>query len=112
MNEIEELHRQLQAASGGDAKLDHCLATVLNQPPAPYTESVDACRRLQLALLPAWRLHLGYDARGFFPYAALSLGSSHVEAVAPTVPLAILRALLNVLATEPANPTPEVPPAT
>lgn len=108
---LQNLAAGLAEAGGGDGALDQQLAVGLGQPAADYTQSVPACQGLTASLLPGWHLHLGYDARGLFPYAALSWGTFHVEATAPTVPLAILRALVNaLLAADIQVPSP--PPAT
>mgnify|MGYP001810377415 CR=1 FL=1 len=88
------LSTELNAANGGDPVLDRLIAEAFEQPAAPYTESVERCRALVAACLPQWHLHVGYGVSGVLPYAALSQGQRHVEAEGPTVPLAILRALV------------------
>lgn len=92
MADWQELEQALAAASGGDHAIDTAVATAFGQAAAAYSQSVEACRTLVAAVLPGWKLHVGYDVAGLFPYAALSRGDSHVEAAAPTLPLAILRA--------------------
>lgn len=95
MSALDELSHGLTSASGADALLDAALAQVLDVPQDGYTGSVEACRRLVAAALPGWRLHIGYGASGIFPYAALVNDSrQRYAAEAPTVPLAILRALM------------------
>lgn len=92
MADWQELESALAGASGGDHAIDRAVASAFGQATADYSESVEACRALVAAALPGWKLHVGYDAAGLFPYAALSRGDSHLEAAAPTLPLAILRA--------------------
>ncbi|MBC7952980.1 MAG: hypothetical protein H7Z12_14330 [Rhodospirillaceae bacterium] len=90
------LAERLEAATGGDAGLDGMLAQSLSLPEIAYTGSVEAARDLVEAALPGWHLHVGFDVSGLFPYAAITQGDTHVEASAPTVPLAILRAALKL----------------
>jgi hypothetical protein len=90
------LAKRLEAATGTDAGLDGMLAQSLSLPEHAYTGSVEAARDLVAAALPGWRLHVGFDVGGLFPYAALTQSDIHVEASAPTVPLAVLRAALKL----------------
>ena len=101
-----ELGNRLLAAAGADAALDGALAAAFGQTLAPFTSSVEACRALVAAVLPDWRLHLGYGASGMFPYALLTNNASRIISDAPTVPLAILRSLAAVKAC----PAPSSPP--
>jgi len=94
---LDELHHALVQAGGSDPALDARLVETLGVPQAGYTASVEACRHLTANKLPGWRLHLGYGVSGVFPYAALTDGQQRRAAEAPTVPLAILRALLATL---------------
>ena len=89
---FQELADLLARSTGAEAALDQALAGGFAVPVEDFTASVDAARRLAVAALPGWKFHVGYDAGGMFPYAALTLDDLHVEASAPTVPLAILRA--------------------
>lgn len=89
-----DLEHKLVAAMGGDAELDQLIATTFGVAAAPFTEAVEPCRALVASQLPGWHLHVGFGVSGVLPYAALSDAGHHVEAEAPTVPLAILRALL------------------
>lgn len=89
-----DLATRLAAASGADADLDAAIADVFRVASAPFTASVADCRRLVTEVAPDGRLHLGYGASGVFPYAALIRGADRATAEAPTVPLAILRALV------------------
>ena len=104
--ELARLQARLQQATGSDRDLDRAIRRVLepsggasDSTPAPaYSGSVPLCMALVRRRLPDWRLHLGYGVRGIFPYAALSRRSDErFEATAPTVPLAILRALAATL---------------
>lgn len=91
-----DLEHKLASASGGDPDLDRLVAAVFGVTAAPFTEAVEPCRALVASQLPGWHLHVGFGVSGVLPYAALSDAGHHVEAEAPTVPLAILRALLRV----------------
>jgi hypothetical protein len=91
MADWQDLAAALTAATGGDHGLDRAIAEAFAQAPAEYTESVAACRSLVAVALSGWKLHVGYGVSGLFPYAALSSGEIHLEAEAPTLPLAILR---------------------
>lgn len=82
---------RLEAATGPDTALDaalHC---------EQVTASAEAARVWAAAALPGWHAHVGFDASGVMPYAAFSRDGHHVEATAPTVPLAILRAAVKGL---------------
>lgn len=92
MADWEDLAKRLAAASGGDHGLDAAIAAAFAQPPAEYSESAECSRALVAKALPGWRLHVGYSVSGVFPYAALNRDGAHIEAEAPTLPLAILRA--------------------
>lgn len=94
MVDMIDLFQQLNAAGGGDARLDRAVADFFSQPLAEYSESTDQSRALVGRVLPGWHLHLGFGASGVLPYAALSSGDIHCEAEAATVPLAILRCLM------------------
>ena len=46
-------------------------------------------------LLPGWSWHVGWNASGVLPYARIESGPHRlIEAAGPTVPLALLRALV------------------
>ena len=100
---IPELLLALEAATGSDRDLDTRLASLVDAPaPAPdYTASVDRCLELVRGLLPGWSWHVGWDASGVLPYATLHAGTHLVEAAGPTVPIALLRALLRARAVVP-----------
>jgi hypothetical protein len=101
-----DLRRRLLEATGADAALDQVLAAAFGQTVAPFTSSVDASRALVAAALPGWRLHLGYDVSGMFPYASLAKDGIRVISDAPTVPLAVLRSAVAAKAC----PAPSSPP--
>lgn len=82
---------RLEAATGPDTALDaalHC---------DHVTASAETARAWAVAALPGWHAHVGFDASGVMPYAAFSRDGCHVDATAPTVPLAILRAAAKAL---------------
>lgn len=106
-SELQALGERVATATGSDRALDRELARLLaGLPPADaapdYTASVDRCVDLVHQALPGWSWHVGWDASGVLPYATLHQGEQRVEARAPTVPLAILRALLRARAALPA----------
>ena len=100
MTDWSVLGVRLKAATGQDGGLDAAIAEAFAAPPAAYTGSVAACRQLVATVLPEWRLHVGFDASGVLPYAAVVKDDIRVAAEAPTVPLAVLRCLAE-LATMP-----------
>lgn len=87
-----ELEQALETATGADEHLDALAGAAFGCPVEHFSGSVEACRRLVAACLPGWALHLGFDVRGVFPYAALTKGAIHLEAEASALPLAILKA--------------------
>ncbi|HET6518667.1 MAG TPA: hypothetical protein VFG47_02470 [Geminicoccaceae bacterium] len=94
--DLSDLLQRVRAATGHDPDLDAAIAGLEHRAaevPA-YTASVDACLALVHRALPGWGWHVGYDARGVIPYAAVSKGRARHEAGAPTVPLALLAAIL------------------
>ncbi len=99
-------------ATGADAALDAALAAAFGVAPAAFSGSVDDARSLAAAALPGWRLHLGFDVTGVFPYVRLSTAGTRVEAGASTLPLAIVRAVVQAARpSSPAAPAPSAPPA-
>ncbi len=90
------LAARLKTASGPDPAIDVVIAEAFGMPMAAYSESAADCRRLVARVLPDWRLHLGFDGAGGRPYAVVSNADIRVEAEAPTVPLAILTALMEL----------------
>ena len=94
--ELAALARRIDAATGSDRELDAELARVFGgrEPVPDYSASVDRCIDLVHAAMPGWAWHVGWNASGVLPYASLHLGDRLAEAAAPTVPLALLKALL------------------
>lgn len=93
---LNELADRVAAATGSDRDLDAALARAFGggEPPPDYTSSVDRCIELVHAIMPGWAWHVGWNATGILPYASLHHGAELTEAAAPTVPLALLKALL------------------
>jgi hypothetical protein len=97
-DELQALQQRVEAATGSDRELDRELARLLgggaSAAPPDYTASVDRCIDLVHRVLPGWTWHVGWDATGVLPYATLHRDSKLVQASAPTVPLALLKALI------------------
>ena len=101
------LAKRLQRATGPDDHLDKAIAAMFPEaggnPDTPaYTASVDACIALIKHVCPHWHWHVGHGPTGIVPYASMteetkSEDGAHVEATAPTVPLALLRVLFKAL---------------
>ncbi len=98
--DLDRLRRRIAGATGADRELDRELAALVDpvEPVPDYTASVDRCIDLVHACLPGWAWHVGWNASGILPYATLHHGEHLVAAAAPTVPLALLKALLGGLA--------------
>ncbi len=99
---ISALRARVRAATGHDDALDRAIADALDgggsdvgDPPG-YTASVDQCIALIHRALPGWGWHVGYGPRGILPYASVTDAdhSQRFEASAPTVPLALIAALI------------------
>jgi len=103
---LDRLLAQVQAATGREPALDRAVAEAFagaepaGEAPA-YSASVDACLSLVAQRLPDWHWHIGHGPRGIMPYAVLSPTSGaeqpRFEALAPTVPLALLSVLLQAV---------------
>lgn len=93
MADSEDLKAALWKANGADADIDRAIAQRYAVAPVDYSSSIEQCRSLVDQLLPGWRLHIGYGVTGIFPYASLTRGDEILVAEAPTLPLAVLRAL-------------------
>ena len=79
------------------AAIERALAELAGQDsadPPDYTASVDRCIELLHRLLPGWSWHVGWNATGVLPYATLHRGEQRVEAAAPTVSIALLKAVM------------------
>ena len=97
VDDLGSLLTALEAATGSDPALDRSVARALDaggEAGGEYTASVDHCLGLLATTLPGWTWHVGYGAGGLFPYAALTNGQVRVIAEAPTVPLALLVAIV------------------
>ena len=101
---IVKLLERVQSATGADRSLDSDIANCFDaeprgrrNPPA-YTSSTDLCINLVERVLPGWHWHVGYGPKGVLPYASLYTEQLHYEAIAGTVPLALLSALLQARA--------------
>jgi hypothetical protein len=94
--DVIEFARCLDVATGSDREIDVGIARLFGggEPAPDYTASVDRCTDLVRAVLPGWAWHVGWNATGILPYASLHQGDRVAEAAAPTVPLALLKALL------------------
>ena len=99
-DDLRLLLKRVQAATGRDERLDREIALRLDEVAEnlgthpTYTGSVDCCLELIERVLPGWHWHVGYGPKGIMPYASLVRGDARFEAIAPTVPLALLIALL------------------
>ena len=101
------LEKLVTQATGPDGKIDRAVADMFDGGieegvVSPYTASVDACIALIQRTLPDWHWHVGHGPMGIIPYASMTrdgdgAGSGHVEATAPTVPLALLRVLVKAV---------------
>lgn len=106
-NISENLEKQIGLATGPDRTIDETIAAHLcgdwdNDTVLPFTASVDQCIALIKRTLPDWHWHVGHGPMGIVPYASMSSSDSDeeailVEATAPTVPLALLGALMKAL---------------
>lgn len=96
-SDLEDLLQRITGATGADGELDRLIAERLEPSDPPravpdYTASVDSCLGLIARVLPGWAWHVGFGPRGIFPYATLQDDRDRFEALAPTVPLALLQA--------------------
>lgn len=108
---LRQLIQRLEECTGGDREVDAAVALAFGVPDDHYTGSVEACRDLVTRVLPGWKLHLGFDVTGVFPYAALTLGAVHLEAEAAALPLAILKVVVKAANRLPETPGPAPSPA-
>lgn len=93
----DDLARALDAAPGSDPELDRRIHAAWGSGSSevpPYTGSVDACLELIGCVLPDWHWHVGWGATGVLPYAMLTRDGSECHCEGPTVPLALLKALV------------------
>jgi len=111
-HELSSLQQRIEAATGADrdldADIDRLIRRVVNDPPdadpdptpdaiPAYTASVDQCLELLHVVLPDWHWHIGRDASGVFPYAALSKGKTVISADGTSVPLVLLTAMIRAV---------------
>lgn len=104
---LEDLESLIDGATGPSDRLDREIAAVIegsdgNSRIPAYTASVDECIALVKNTLPEWHWHLGHGPMGIVPYASMSRDDKDaneilVQASAPTVPLALLSALVKAL---------------
>lgn len=96
MTDLDQLAGRLDAATGADAALDAAVAGAFPEAMAlsHVSASVEECLSLLREALPGWRWHVGYGASGVLPYAALIKGEARFAAAGPSVPIALLRAIL------------------
>lgn len=108
----KDLRALLTAATGADSALDKALAEKFGVVQTDYSASIDHCISLLRQVLPGWTWHLGWNAAGLFPYAMLHRDHDHASSDAPTMPLALLRAIVKAHAGEldVVQPAPELPP--
>jgi len=101
--QLAELVQMITSATGPDDKLDASINAAIGPMPTgesiepAFTRSVDACIELIEYHFPHGHWHVGFDPRGIEPYAGLSYGNKRLESQAPTVPLALLSALIKAL---------------
>ena len=98
-SDFGDLLAAVKRAIGADPALDRRIASTLDSQFAdrsvpPYTASVDDCIALLDRVLPDWSWHVGYGPKGVLPYASVHNGEDRFVSSAPTVPLALLAALL------------------
>jgi len=110
----EPLRALLAGASGADPAIDRAVAATFGVEGGEggWSASVERCVALLGRVLPGWSWHVGWGPSGVVPYARLRRGAELVSAEAPTVPLALLRAIVRAVAGErdpPAQPPP-LPP--
>ena len=104
---LAKLEKRLGQATGPDREIDKAIAADLDDDcdeggVPSFTASVDECIALIKRALPDWHWHVGHGPMGVVPYASMSRSDEDAEAIlieasAPTVPLALLRALVQAL---------------
>ncbi|MCS6780624.1 MAG: hypothetical protein NZ555_13095 [Geminicoccaceae bacterium] len=110
-----ELDRLLAEATGADPAIDRAVAARFGADGGTeegWSGSVEACVRLLHRVLPGWSWHVGWAPSGVVPYARLRHGQERISAEGPTVPIALLRAILAARRGErdPPAVAPEPPP--
>ena len=105
-DDLAKLLARVHAATGADRSLDSALVDCFGAEPGAeenpprYTASTDLCIALVHRVLPGWHWHVGYGPKGILPYATVSTGERIYEAIAGTVPLALLSALIQARAAD------------
>ncbi len=95
--EIDTMTGHLDDADGPDPAIDEMIARIFQAESAAYLSSAVAARKLVSDTWPEANLKVGYDVSGVFPTATVTCDKRRGYAVAPTVSLAILRALMRAL---------------
>ena len=108
---LRSLLTELEQATGNDAALDRSIARAFAAAEAAYTASTEPCLALLNRALPGWHWHVGWAGNGVFPYARIDKEGQRVRVEAPTVPLALLRAIVRAGLgdLDPPAPTPPRP---
>jgi hypothetical protein len=104
MSDLASLLEKVRSAQGPDRALDWHVADATGHEsfvPA-YTASIDAALALVERKLPGWRVAMYTDGEGKGPCCLALRGDEPVKAncQAPTLPLAILAAMLTALITQ------------
>lgn len=95
--EIDAMIERLNSADGPDLAIDREIARMFQAEPADFLSSAVAARKLVGDIWREARLKVGYDVSGVFPCATVTCGERRGSSIAPTVSLAILRALMGAL---------------
>ncbi|MDJ0608631.1 MAG: hypothetical protein QNJ67_06605 [Kiloniellales bacterium] len=104
--QLGKLLERVRTATGADRSLDSALVDRFGAEPGAeenpprYTASTDLCIALVHRVMPGWHWHVGYGPKGILPYATVSTGDRLYEAIAGTVPLALLSALIQARAAD------------
>lgn len=94
---LSDLFDLLENATGADTDIDQMLAQVLGVECDGFSGDAVSSRKLAERILPDARLQVGYNVSGVLPNAVLHDAGERISIVAPTVPLAVLRALTHAL---------------
>lgn len=94
---LAHLLRAIEEATGPDREIDKALATCFGVESADYSSDAGLSRELVQRILPQARLQVGYDVKGILPSANLLDDGERFTAIAPTVPVSILRVLVKAL---------------
>ncbi len=108
--QLAKLLAQVRSVTGADRALDAAVVACFGaepdeeEDPPHYTASTDLCIALVHRVMPGWHWHVGYGPKGILPYATVSSGERLYEAIAGTVPLALLSALVQARMAETDGP--------